>query len=407
MLLLALAGAFLLAGCSGDKEDIPLPVITTEPPVEMPESPDVNRIEWDVVVSGDEAYAVWAQQQSVGAQLYDIFYAKGLIGEDLSALGVNISNSATLDSRDPSIAVDSGGDVCVAWVEGPSPTRSIMVSTRDAISGVFSQPGPFADDAEDSVSPEAHYDSDDTLHLIWAEAGEILHRRRPEGGAASSVTTLPRGDGADPSNPTITSDDDGNVFAIWEQTSPNSRRHLYIASSRNRGVSFLRGDHGWLPSSMLSPGLYKPKAARTHQAQGFVLIYLLEFDDGDVDDRRVRITSLTNFGATLNFTRDVYINKEGIVGTSADIATIVDGSSTQVYVSYVADGQVHLRGSLNGGRNFGEDNALSVGYGRFNTALRTSIGASGDRVAVMWDMESEDTFPIRSGWLTEADISNE
>lgn len=409
ILALALCAALipLLSACKGDREINAVPVITTEPPVELPTMPDVSRIEWDCVVVGDTVYATWAQQQSAGSQLYDVYFAMGLIGEDLSALGENVSETAALDSRTPSIAVDSGGSVSVAWVEGASPTRSILVASRDAIAGVFGQPGAFADDVQDSVAPEAHYDSDDTLHVIWAEAGEILYRRRPDGGAASSTITMPRGTGADPANPTLTSDDEGNVFTMWEQTSPNSRRHIYIASSRNAGVTFLNGDHGWLPSSMLNPGLAQPKAVSVRETRCFMVVYLLSLDVDDVEDRRVRVSYMANYGAQLRYSRDVYMNQEGIPGTSADIATVIDGDQTSAYASWVSDGQVHLRGSLDAGASWGEDNELSLGFGGFNSARRVSIGAEGDRVVVLWDAESEDSPGVRNGWLTEADVSSE
>ncbi|MCK6440363.1 MAG: hypothetical protein L6Q71_09215 [Planctomycetes bacterium] len=394
-----LLAAIALSSCQAASEDeVETVNLDVEQAEQIPTDPDVDHIEFDIARVGNTLYLCWAQQRD-GEATHDIYFTTGNAGTDLSGGAERVTNT-TADSRNPRLAVNSDGDVAVVWEEGTSPSRSINMAERDAVTTNFGAASEVVDDSDDNENPHCHYDDLDTLHVVWDEGGDIFYRRRPDGGSMAATITLSSSAGTDAINATVTSDDTGNVYVAWRHTIAGGFLVITAAASDNNGQagSFVILDQLAVPA--LSLGMYEPHIARASDDGQFYVAYRI----GNSDERRIRVSKFTSFGVTLLFSRDVHTDSSSDpTGSSPHIVTRTESGTTQVYVAWEDDGEIKARASHDEGGSFGATATVSDAYSNSSSNAGPRIVAGEDEAFIVWDGADTTASSNRAGFLAEGE----
>ncbi len=169
----------------------------------------------------DNLHCVWQRQGGGSTPNSEIYYKKYTIGIGWgSAYCVSQSYGA---SEYPTLTLDSSNNVYVFWKDsGESTSNPKMVLMRKYAAGV----GWDADytivattssgDEWATMDPCAVCDSNDNIHLVWADSHsgnkEIYYRELPSGSTTNISSTSTRS-----ARPTISIDPQDNLFVAWEE----------------------------------------------------------------------------------------------------------------------------------------------------------------------------------------------
>jgi len=160
-----------------------------------------------------------------------------------SAVTVVSNDSRTGNSYEPCIAVDSQGNVHVAWYDytdygGAGTDTDIFYRYWNATTGVWSGHNNTTDvvsiesTTADSEHPDIAVDEEGNVYIVWDDKMDILSAGTDEDifcrcwnasiGAWSSVSLLSNGSNTYSTYPSIATDTVGNIYVVWDDRTSTS-----------------------------------------------------------------------------------------------------------------------------------------------------------------------------------------
>ncbi len=172
--------------------------------------------------------------------------------------GTNWNND---NSRNPSIALDSDGNIHVAWhdlTDGPWGTDTEIMYVNHSSSAGWSNATVISDDGtnwnnDESISPSIAIDNGGNIHVVWHDLtdgpwgtdGEIMYVNHSSSAGWSNAIVI-SDDGTnwnngDSRNPSIAVDNGGNVHVVWHDFTDGSWgtdiEIMYVNHSSSAGWS--------------------------------------------------------------------------------------------------------------------------------------------------------------------------
>ncbi|HKW87592.1 MAG TPA: PKD domain-containing protein [Candidatus Acidoferrales bacterium] len=151
----------------------------------------------------------------------------------------NVSSNADF-SFTPQIAVDSHGNIFMAWEDDTSTNSNILFSRSTDGGATFSTPKNLSNTAGSSFSPRIAVGSDGSVNVVWEDttpgSGDIMFSRSADAGTTFSTPVNVSNDPADSANPQITSDSAGSLYVVWDSDSGNLG--ILFSRSTDGGATF-------------------------------------------------------------------------------------------------------------------------------------------------------------------------
>lgn len=200
---------------------------------------------YDPVIAADIAgvlHSAWQEETATGA---DIFYAQST-DDGVTFPGgswINLSSTASLNSANPHIAIDSSDNIYVVWEEdNPVDGEPEIYGVKSSNGGTsFSAKKNISNDVLFSGSPYVETSANDKVHVAWAnstpddESTQVYYSSSTDGGANFSAPV-------NISNTTHILDDpiirakESTIGIIWQADGPEYG--IYRVRSTDNGVSF-------------------------------------------------------------------------------------------------------------------------------------------------------------------------
>jgi hypothetical protein len=421
----ALLSIPVLAGCDPSDDPV-LYKPTAGTPVQFVAEPTEPRTNVSIAQFNSIVHKAWVERRT-GMSTNTVKYSFSGIG---TGFADNINNNTiemttTLtgveDVFSPKVVVGPVGEVTVVWAEGVLGSRSIAFATKPVGSNTFGPVsymirGDSTTPEIDHNNPDAHYDDNGALHVVWEAGSNIMYRQRPLSGTLANAITLDAvGSGnpfTTPSNPSVMTDESENVVVAFEATQSingSPRRVIRVAASDNGGGSFngvgVLGGAG----QQIVAGLYEPKLFRVPGPRQFGAV----IRKGNERQRKIQSAVYVNFGASIvGSTINELVDDEAPVGQVSSVRSPRVASyrnttkdTTEVYAAWAQGGEVLVRVSTSGGNSYGEAVSFSTGAGVAGSALRPSIAAVGDWLTLAWD--GEDTVNgTRAIFINPTNVAN-
>jgi hypothetical protein len=207
-----------------------------------------------VLGPGGEVHVAWTEYEGA------LWYRRSTDGGQTFAERLRIGGDGTLPARGPSLAVEGGDTVHVAWTVGEDPAADVHLATSSDSGITFGAPTLVAESDGHADAPKLAVDGEGTVHLVYAEAPrrspgryQIQHRRRPSGGKAFEGPRAISGTemkGIDHVGfPSVNIDGDNNLYVLWERFPTRRGRPfgLQFAYSEDNGHTF--GLHSVVPGT--------------------------------------------------------------------------------------------------------------------------------------------------------------
>ncbi len=177
-----------------------------------------------------------------------------------SNVKVNAEAGSAIQNK-PSIAVDKSGKAYIAWQDrrngdediyfASSSTYGISWTNPNVV--IYSGPG-------DQTNPSLAIDSQGNLYVVWQDGRnpdlDIYFARSLDGGKTWPMPHVPVNiSGADQSNPEITVDSSGVVYVTWEDNR-DGHYDIHFSKSEDGGTTWTpskKVNADWLSSTQLDP----------------------------------------------------------------------------------------------------------------------------------------------------------
>jgi hypothetical protein len=163
---------------------------------------------------------------------FDVFFTRSTDGGlNFSAL-TNLSKSPGSASS-AQIATDPGGNISVVWVDNTPPSSSTDVYfTRSADGGnSFSAPANISKNTGFSTDPSLAVDSGGNVNVAWQDTTpgnrEILFSRSTDSGATFSAVQNLSSNAGSSTVTQIVADKNGNLNVVWQDTTPGVTQIFY------------------------------------------------------------------------------------------------------------------------------------------------------------------------------------
>ena len=194
-----------------------------------------------LAVDGDgNAYAAWLDLRASEADIYFAYRPAG------GGWGANVRVNDTAGTAwkfiGPSIAVDTAGNVHVAWVDDRDGHPDIYAGFRAAGSTTWSADVKVSDDPGTAmqVGPSIDVDSSGNAYAAWYDSrnghGDIYFAYRPAGGSWGTNVRVNDDPGtAEQRLPALVVDASGNAFAAWPDNRGASQ-DIYFATQPAGGT---------------------------------------------------------------------------------------------------------------------------------------------------------------------------
>src|SRR6266566_1302469 len=168
---------------------------------------------------------------------YQIFFTRSSDGGATFSAPMNISNDPR-GAGSPYMAVDSGGNINVAWVSSPTVVPYIISFSRSSDGGAtFST--PIAVSSRPSYRPQVAVDSAGNINVAWTEGFngpvDVVFSRSSDGGATFTAPKVISGLSEAYLGLRIALDSKGNLYAVWD-TQPFG--NIYLSHSSDGGATF-------------------------------------------------------------------------------------------------------------------------------------------------------------------------
>jgi len=329
---------------------------------------------------------------------YAVFFSRSTDGGATFSTPQNLSNSPA-GSMSPQIAVDSGGNINVVWVDNTPSNYQIFFSGSIDRGATFSTPKNISNDPRGADYPYMTVDSDDNINVAWVVSPRVVpsiifFSRSSDGGVTFSA---PIALSTKPSRlPLVAVDSAGNINVAWIEGN-NGPVQVIFSRSSDGGATFtapkvisdLYEVLGGLQMALDSKG----NISAVWYNQPYGNVYLSRSSDG---------------GAT--FTRTTITNNTGPNGPQAPQIAI--DSSDNINVVWNDRGDIFFSLSSDGGATFSTPQNLSNDLRA--SAPRIATDPSGN-INVVWQDNTPGNYAIffsRSGdggatFSTPENLSND
>ncbi len=204
------------------------------------------------VDSEGSIYVVWQDARN-GYDNYDIYFARSVDGGQTFGANVRVGDSDPNRSvqSHPSIAVDSGGNIYIAWGDERRGDSDIYF-TKSVDKGVsFVAPSVRVDDTGSAASiqmePSIAAAANGDIYVSWTDMRrnegfntyDTYFARSTDGGLSFLANIIVNDDAAgnNQMHPEIAVDSEGGIYAVWDDYR-NERWDIYFARSTDGGASF-------------------------------------------------------------------------------------------------------------------------------------------------------------------------
>lgn len=236
----------------------------------------------DLAVGPDGTlYAAWTEYEGA------LNFSRSTDNGERFSEPVRIAGNDTLPARAPDLAVDSNGTIHIAWSVGENNSADIHYAFSEDKGSSFTEPEMAYQSSSHSEAPKIAVDSEDTIHLVFAEKNETaaqqyrIYYTRKE--MTESTFQQPKEISSDHSGqvistgfPELTFDDEDRLFVIWNLYPAHTGRPLGFGFtySENRGTSFT--------TPMPIPGTTSPELGSNGSRQGSLMRKLAARGGGEV-----------------------------------------------------------------------------------------------------------------------------
>jgi len=175
-----------------------------------------------------------------GAPPEEIFFRHSQDNGASWSAAVNISNTSG-DSDDPKIAVDSSGNINVVWQDDDSGNNDTHFTRSEDNGATWSQVKNVSDSTDDSHDPDIAVDNSGNINVVWEEYtptdSEVYYSRSTDNGASWSQIKNISNNAADSWDPDIAVDSAGNINVVWEDFTPGND-DIYFSRSIDDGSTW-------------------------------------------------------------------------------------------------------------------------------------------------------------------------
>jgi len=201
------------------------------------------------VDANGDIYVTWRDERNLGGGRLDIYFAKSTDGGNSFGRNVRVDDtgSSTSSQDEPSIAVDANGNICVAWGDYRNGNKDIYFA-KSTDAGASFGTNIRVDDTGSSSSRQAEpsiaVDTNGNINIAWRDNRNddyaIYFTKSIDGGASFASNVRVDSTGVLPSGgqykPSVAVDADGDVYVVWGDER-NGNSDIYFA----RGT----GGSGW------------------------------------------------------------------------------------------------------------------------------------------------------------------
>jgi hypothetical protein len=170
----------------------------------------------------------------------DIFFSS-ISNQGAFSAPTNLSNSGS--SSGAQLAVDTSGNVNVVWVDGTSKTSNILFRRSADKGASFSSPKNISNTLGSSTNPQISADASGNVYAVWqgnvppSFSRDIFFARSADGGATFATQNLANSFGSTPL-PWLTVDAAGNINVSWTDTNPPGNPQILFTQSTDHGATF-------------------------------------------------------------------------------------------------------------------------------------------------------------------------
>lgn len=162
-----------------------------------------------VAISGARAAVTWQFQNG------DAYVARRSGGSWATEESLESSSNA---AREPSVVIDSSGNVLTLWRQASSSAQSTFFNRYDAATSTWSGATLLESSSTATDLPRLTFDGGSKAMAIWAQGSDIIARRYDfTAGTWATAQTIHSGSGT-PDAAVVSSDSAGNVVAAWQQS---------------------------------------------------------------------------------------------------------------------------------------------------------------------------------------------
>jgi len=215
------------------------------------------------VDSSGNIHIAWHDQTDYGGSGTDndIFYKKYVPGNGWTTTEV-VSTESTSDSYDPSLAVDSSGNIHIAWQDATNYTGcggdlDIFCKRFEIDSGWTTTEVVSTESTSDSYDPSLAVDSSGNIHIAWQDwtdyggsgtDADIFYKRYEVGVGWTTTEVVSTGTAWISCNPSLAVDLAGNIHIVWDDFTP------YAGSEADADIFYRRFeiDSGWTTTEVVS-----------------------------------------------------------------------------------------------------------------------------------------------------------
>jgi hypothetical protein len=184
------------------------------------------------VDSTGNIYVAWG---GPGSSSDSIFFTHSSDGGTTFSTPMIISNHPSGGARGPSMAVDSGGNINVTWGGAYLP-RTLFFSRSSDGGATFSTPVSVSNSGE-AQDGQVAVDSSGNINVVWCDGyGEfqVAFSRSVNGGASFSAPNIVSYAG-ETCHPAMTLDSKGNIYIAWDLQPYGD---IYVGRSSDGGATF-------------------------------------------------------------------------------------------------------------------------------------------------------------------------
>ena len=189
--------------------------VAFSPPQNVSSNPGTSYLSQIAVDSTGSINIVWLDNTPGN---YDIFFSRSSDGGATFSTPENLSNDPG-DSENPQIVVDSSGNINVVWQDNTPGNWQILFTRSSDGGATFSTPKNISNDPRGAGNPYMAVDSGGNINVAWVSSPTVLPNiisfsRSSDGGATFSppiaLSTSPSG------GPQVAVDSAGNINVAWK-----------------------------------------------------------------------------------------------------------------------------------------------------------------------------------------------
>lgn len=231
------------------------------------------------VTTADTIYAAWTEYEG------GLWISRSVDGGGHFSEPLQVAGSDSAPARAPTLAVDAGGTIHLAWAVGEDPEADIHYARSDDQGRSFSEPRTVAESDGHSDAPVLAVDASGTLHLAYGErsadpsgAARVRYTQKATNDTRFEPPTSLSGASSERREsahfPSLRTSGEQSLALAWERYPEDSDRPrgLRVAVSRDGGGTF--------SSPALVSGSADPSLGFNGSQQGLLMEKLAVNDGG-------------------------------------------------------------------------------------------------------------------------------